>query len=598
MTKQQKTMYLNIIHRPFAREDLFRAFCFQQDEAHRMGFRTTIMVTLPNFSEKKIIDYVKNQHELYGDEIALGINELQCREFRERFGTEEDAFFLLSFDMKKEVFSYLMETFKSAFGFYPKSLGFYFIDSRFMTWAKQNYPCIETAITNCFEEGVHMFLGNKSQWYLFSEGGPWGAYYPSKRNILCPAVNEDDAIGIVGLPHLNRDMLMAIVSRDDLFSSHPANVTRGRGFYGDQCPYLYRFVDEWLKQLDYNSFGYYNIFVSPYWLADGYVFEYPNELNRKFYTETLEYLKSKADENRVTCATMQEFAAWYKENIKIDTPEVNLWQDILCGSKRQMFWYVDSSFRVTIDANCGGSIYDLRPYAGGVERNLGPDTPHLANGMYPFLISAEHRGGLQDGSLHTLKITYNGETTSITERRTRCSLHQELEGCYTVNFEPVTLQLGNLTFDITSSYRFARNGRIEIERTVTNMSDPEAEITLTEYHRGCYGTTIYPEDMRGIRLAAKGTDDTGEESLNYEYKCRILGKKSPEYLTADIPQIETSVSLIPLDGADWGEAREGYLFRPFYSLSLSKNVRNGGKLKSCLEVKHLCTDARPASQGI
>lgn len=599
MTGQhKKTMYLNIIHRPFARDDLFKAFCFQQDEAHRMGFRTTMMITLPNFREKEIIDYVREQHRLYGDEIALGINELQCDEFREKFQTEENAFFLLSFEMKKEVFTYLIETFKDTFGFYPKSLGFYFIDSQFMTWAKKAYPSIETAITNCFEEGVHMFLGNKSQWYLFSEGGPWGAYYPSKRNILCPAVNYEDAIGIVGLPHLNRDMLMAIVSRDDLFSSHPANVTRGRGHYGDQCPYLYRFVDEWLKQLEYNRFGYYNIFVSPYWLADGYVFEYSNELNRKFYTETLEYLKSKADEDKVTCVTMQEFAAWYRENIKIDTPEVNLWQDILCGSKRQMFWYVDSSFRITIDANCGGSIYDLRPYAGGLERNLGPDTPHLANGMYPFLISAEHRGGLQDGSIHTLNVSYKGETVSITERRTKCAVAQDNDGQYIVSFEPVTLKIDSLSFDITSVYRFLGDGKIEITRQVTNMSDPEAEITLTEYHRGCWGTTIYPEDMRGIRLSVKGLNDSEEESLTYEYKCRTLKKYSPVKLSADIPQLEASVSLVPLNGADLGEAKEGFLFRPFYTLSLSKKVRNGGKIISCLEVKHLCTDAHPALQEI
>ena len=73
---------------------------------------------------------------------------------------------------------------------------------------KEKYPSVKIAIISCFEEGIKMFAGCDYSWYLFSEGGPWSAYYPSKANSLCPAKNKDEAIDIIGVPHLNRDMLM------------------------------------------------------------------------------------------------------------------------------------------------------------------------------------------------------------------------------------------------------------------------------------------------------------------------------------------------------------------------------------------------------
>ena len=94
-----------------------------------------------------------------------------------------------------------------------------------------------------------MYDGNRHSWNLFCEGSPWSAYYPSNKNSMCPAMNEDEAIGIVGIPHLNRDMLMAYIGRDDCFSSHSANVQRGLVNEGKKCKYLYDFFDEWQKKV-------------------------------------------------------------------------------------------------------------------------------------------------------------------------------------------------------------------------------------------------------------------------------------------------------------------------------------------------------------
>ena len=71
------------------------------------------------------------------------------------------------------------------------------------------------------------------------------------------------------MPHLSRDMLMSYLSRDDYFSSHTANMQRGLLNEGKECQYIYDFLDEWLKQEQYNDVVYFNNYTGAGWLNDG-----------------------------------------------------------------------------------------------------------------------------------------------------------------------------------------------------------------------------------------------------------------------------------------------------------------------------------------
>src|SRR5690606_15329143 len=151
--------------------------------------------------------------------------------------------------------------------------------------------------------------------------------------------------------------------------------------------------------------------------------------------------------------------------------------------------------RVAIDLNAGGAICDLRPYGGRIDRNMGPDTPALWNGNYPFLISSGLRGGYQSGPTHTCELRYNGRSVLVSEARTRGTVTRDSDGIATLQVEAVTLDVGGLHVTLRSAYRFCGDGRIEIEREVTTLSDPEAQVEVRELHRGCWGTTEYPEDL-------------------------------------------------------------------------------------------------------
>lgn len=581
-------MFVNVIHRVDPAPVRQEALRFQQDEAHRHGFKTTLLLTYGALLDETAVAYAREQRERFGDELGIHLHELMCPDYRARFGTDEKAFWLLSTSAKRGVLDFMIERFTQAFGAPPLSVGSYILDAATLGHLRAAHPSVKVAITNCFEEGIRMYQGNNQTWYLFSDGGPWGPYYPSRESHLCPAHGEQDSVGILGLPHLNRDMVLSLTSRDDLFASHPVNLVRAMANQSDRCDYLLHFIDQWIEQAKYNGSSYYSLFVSTPWVAPGHPFVKDHRQARRLYAESLAYLKDREDAGLARCVTMGAYADWHRANVKPGTGEVNLWNDILCGSGRQMFWHVDSHQRVAIDLNAGGAICDLRPYGGRLDRNMGPDTPSLWNGNYPFLISSGLRGGYQSGPMHTCELHHDGRSVLVSEARTHGRVVRDERGIATLEIEPVTLDVGGLQVTVRSSYRFCGDGRIEIQRKVTELSDTSARVEVRELHRGCWGTTEYPEDLSQLVLHAASTDEgSAAQKLGYAYQSRKLEVASPRLVAAELPPVGCRVTLEPLGPCDRGVAVEGHMFRPFYTLILSRTLSAGQSLQSRLRLSSL-----------
>ena len=581
-------MYLNVLHRldvDSSHTDYFEALQYQQDAAHRAGLKTTLLLGVEALYDPLCVEYALTQSRDWEDELGLNLHELTKGGLGEKFEIKDSMFYLMPFEKKKGLLEYVMDLFREKIGYYPKAVTSYVLDARTLNWMHQRYPMVKAAITSCFEEGVKMFYGNQNQWYLFSDGGPWGAYFPSKTNSLAEAKDEADYCGIVGLPHLNRDMVMAITSRDDLFSSHPTNVVRAKAYDTEKMtiPYMKRFIDAWVDQLQYNPYVYYNVYVNASWLTDDTMLDESGDFSKKLYSENMNDLGEKVKEGLAVSMTMSEFAVWMEENIKKGTPEVNLWHDLICGSKREFYWYIDPCFRVTLDSNIGGAICDLRPHVGRLERNLGNDTPNLQNMNYPFLISCEHRGGVHNGSIHTLKIEVNGQESDLALKRTKAVPYMDENHCHGVRFEPISYTIGGVKVTVESRYEFLGDGRIKIIRSLLGCSDPDAKVVLKEYHCGCWGDTTYPEDMRGIVLSVQGKQ--GENKLPFEYLGREIHEKEPVCAKAEIPQLNIQVTLQPISEDTQMSVTEGWMFSPFYRMEISKELKPGEELQSCLRIQ-------------
>ena len=178
----------NIIHRPelspeYAEKALQGAkevkdqsldiFLFQQECAHRYGLKTTIQITYASLFSDTIIDLAREHNKKYGDEIALSLLGLPCKQFKEKYHTEDFCIWMFDNDTKRAIIDDAFSLFYDKFGFYPQSTGSYFMDAYSINYIKEKYPSVKCAVATCWEEGPKAYHTCNNSWYTFMDGGPW-----------------------------------------------------------------------------------------------------------------------------------------------------------------------------------------------------------------------------------------------------------------------------------------------------------------------------------------------------------------------------------------------------------------------------------------
>ena len=566
-------------------------FKLQQKIAHDYNFKTTIQMSYSSLFSDEAIDLAKKDKEKYGDEIGLTFVGLTCKDFRERFKTKELAIWLFSMEDKKKIVDFMFTRFKESFGNYPKSTGAYYMDAELVSYIKEKYPEVECAVATCWEEGPKAYRNANNSWYTFLDGGPFHPWIPSKYNIHCPATDEQDDIGLVAIPHLSRDLIAVFDGPGSFYGTHPQNVLRGMVYKNGELPYLYNLIDQHRCLKKYNSgYSYNMVFVGPGWMSKGGRWEANYELLVKSYKDCMAYYSKLKDQGEVEDQTMSEFSKWFRKNKKYKEPCCALWQDILFGSEKQFFWYIDPNFRIALDMNQGGAIIDLRPYVSKLVRPVGVGTEYLHDASYPYIIQSFYRAGFfthyaGEGTIKSCKIIYNEEEVDLCLCRTKAN-YSDSDNYRILTLDPVEIEFKDLTIKIISTFIFKEGeNEIIIKRKIIEMSNPDAEVIFNEYLTGCYGTTEYPEDMTGVILKGISNDRKSIKEIFYQYKSREENIPNVKAVQAIIPQIKTKISKIPLDNNVIGYFREGYGFSPMFTLGLIKTISLNEEFQSCLKVE-------------
>ncbi len=603
--------YVNIVHRPEMvpeyiqkeaergkKEDLTRdrvvqesldIFRTQQHIAHENGLRTTIQMTYSSLFNLEAVAIAKEHHHKYGDEIGSTFLGLQCQEFRERFHSKELAIWLFSMEDKKKIVDELFGKFHQVFGFYPTSTGCYYMDAELVNYIKYKYPMVKVAVATCWEEGPKAYRNANNSWYTIFDGGPWNPWIPSRRNIHCPASDKQDDIGIVALPHISRDLMSVFDGPGSYYGTHPQNILRGMIYENQEIPYFNNIVDQYRAMAKYNrGFSYNMMIVGPGWMSKGGRWEADYEFLLKSYQDGMRYYGQLKSEGLAEDVTLSEFADIFRKERPYTRPECTLWKDILYGSERQQFWYVDPWMRLCLDMNQGGAMIDLRPYAAKLERPCGVGTPYLQNASYPYLVQSLYRAGYfthyaGEGAVKSCKFSYAGEEVDLCTRRTRGFFSEEGD-TRVITLDPVEIQFDGLIIQVQSVFCIAEgNGQIEIVRRIVSTTDPLAEVTVDEYITACYGTTEYPEDLSGVRLTLEGS--SGSEGIEYAYQCRQAEINEVTSVAALIPQVDTYLSMHADTNDAVGYIREGFAFSPMYTLGIRKNLTGKGELRTWLKVE-------------
>lgn len=575
-------MVVNVIHRP-ATGRLYEMYRLQQSIAHELGLKVTQLIPYDFFFDPAVMKDIRADHEQYGDELGIWMGELTGGKMQETVPCKEPFLWLHTRESKEKILKAVLDKFREVLGSEPVCFGGYHMDAVSLELLHKLCPSIRISIAGCFEEGVKVFHGCNNSWYLFNEGMPWHPWYPARENSLRPASGVEDWCGIVAVPHLCRDMALSYEGRNDFFASHPANVQRAMANEGAVAPYTLNLLDIYRYQERFNDgFSYTNVFVGPNWLSGSANVQDSDEITQGLYREYLEYYAQLRDEGKLQSMYMSEFAQWYHSNVPIGKAHLYDAKEILYGSGKDYFWYCDSNMRLTFDLFQGGSIGDLRPFVAKQPRCTGADTPQKAIGTNPYLIHSQYRTGnahhFEDGARTTLQVTLGDETLDLAGYpvKIRNVRREAAQVCLELSDISLTFTSG-VTAKLETAVSIRKDASVEFIRRITESSDPSARYLLTEYCKGCWGTTEYPEEMGGIELSVPG------ESIVYSYEGRILRSEAAGAVSAAIPALETVLGLEPVQGNFVScEAEEGYLFNPYYTLRQIARVMCGEEMRTKL----------------
>ncbi|HVO21079.1 MAG TPA: hypothetical protein VMU15_17590 [Anaeromyxobacter sp.] len=565
--------------------DIFR---LQQEIAHQNGLKTTIQMTYASLFSDEAVAIALDHRARHGDEIGLTLLGLPCQEFRERYRTKDFCIWMFSMEDKRSIVTDVFEKFHQRFGFYPQSTGSYYMDAELIALVKEHYPSVKCAVATCWEEGPKAYHTTNNSWYTLMDGGPWNPWIPSRQNTHAPAALPEEDMGVVAIPHLSRDLLACYDGNGSNFGTHPQNVLRGMIYRDGQFPYLFNLVDQYRHLAKYNrGFAYNMMFVGPGWMNKMGRWEAPYELLVKSYREGMAYYGQLKREGELTDMTLSELADHYRATHRYTQPECALWRDILYGSEKQLFWYCDPFLRACVNMDQGGAVVDLRPYVAKLRRPVGIGTGNVHDASYPFLVQEKYRAGYfthyaGEGTIRSAKVCYRGEEVDLCLCRTKARFSEEGD-TRVLTLDPVELELPGLTLKLRTRLLFEEgSAAIRFERQVLEMSDPSAEVELTEYLVACHGTTEYPLDLTGVRLTALGAG--GTRTIDYAYRCREERVTAAREVCAVVPAVETRVSLVPGDGLADGWVREGYAFSPMFTLGLTRKLRNQETFTSWLRL--------------
>lgn len=256
--------------------------------------------------------------------------------------------FLTGYELgeREKLIDVAFERFKQVFGFYPKSVGGWWVDSYSLGYMQKKYGVAASLIV-----ADQYTTDNYQIW-----GQYWGVpYYPSKVSTLRPAQTLDEKLPVVVSQWAARD---------------PIN---GYGRYVENSTYSVQVND----YLDYHLLteGYFARLIDIYTVSDlnrfgqvvvGLENSYTWEKYKDGYGKQIKVLDNKRKSGQLSLVTMEEFASWYGSKFKGLSPEHLIVADDPLGSEGKSVWFMNPYYRVGWFYNKEGSVIrDVRQYVEG-----------------------------------------------------------------------------------------------------------------------------------------------------------------------------------------------------------------------------------------
>lgn len=326
-------------------EDLLPGLKAQWETTHALHANATWIWQYSALENPQLTDYAKK--EMTNQEFGLFL-EID-RNFARKSGIQyrgrgpwyfSDGLLLISYDTleREKLIDTAFAKFKSTFGYYPKTVGAWWIGADSLTYMQQKY-----GITSAMKAADQYKLDVYTIW-----GAPWGiSYISSKENEGIPAANFNDSSRVVITQWAVRDPLLAYGGSDKagLFSIQDFN----RDNLG--MPYFDYLLSLYLKSpLDHVLVG----------LENSHPTAFADDLQ---YAMILTDIINQQKEGKIRIVLARDFAKdFLAKKITLSPAHAMLTKDYF--SEDQAFWYTSSDYRLSIQKR-DNNLYlvDLRNYA-------------------------------------------------------------------------------------------------------------------------------------------------------------------------------------------------------------------------------------------
>lgn len=231
-----------------------------------------------------------------------------------------------------------MAKFREIYGYYPKSVGSWYVDSHTLDYMWRKYGIV--ASCNCKDQ---VGTDGYTLW-----GGYWNqAYYPSRLNAYMPAQTDDYRIPVPVFRMLGSDPMyqydngigtdcQGVISLEPVYAESGKN--RKWVDYFLKCV-----VDEPCLAFGYAQAGQENSFTWP-GMGEGLQMQFP-------------LFRALSDAGRLRVETLEASGRWFKENFSATPATAVVTMDDVRGQGNRSVWYNSRYYRANLYWEAGGFCF-------------------------------------------------------------------------------------------------------------------------------------------------------------------------------------------------------------------------------------------------
>ncbi len=313
-------------------------------------------------------------------------------------------------DEREKLIDTAFEKFKSLFGYYPASVGEWWIDSYSLDYMQKKYGIVSSLIV--------------ADQYSTDNYQIWGqyfgtSYYPSKNNALHPALNLENKLDVVMMQWAPRDPVNGYGNgvEESTFSVQANDYI---GYHNLDTKYFSSLVDIYTKQ-KFNLFGQLVVGLENSYEWNKYAGEYRNQVK---------ILADKSRSGQFSVTTTKDFSNWYRKSFPNLSPTQIIIADDPLNSFKKVVWFMNPYYRAGWFLNSDGSVFrDIRQYIDGEEElcfKVKCDSVNFATSATRVLddVSFGQKWIIDEGKISDFRINQQGENYVISYRNEAKNLRE------------------------------------------------------------------------------------------------------------------------------------------------------------------------------